>query len=129
MAVDPQLVYPPDQVLLPPNMNVIEAHFQPGAGNTLFEIDFENATTDVRLETLCTPITNPRGTATGGCAFKLDTVDWNYVAAHNRGGDPVTVTVRGAPADLSCVVGSNSRQISFAEADLSGGIYYWQSVA
>ena len=52
-AVDPQLVYPPDQVLLPPNMNVIEVHFMPGANNTLFEIDFENAGTDVRLETMC----------------------------------------------------------------------------
>ena len=40
----------------------------------------------------------------------------------------MTVTVRGAPADLSCVVGSNSRQISYGEEDLSGGIYYWQSV-
>src|SRR5438270_4099316 len=51
IAVDPQLVYPPDHVLLPPNMNVIEAHFMPGANNTIFEIDFENAATDVRLET------------------------------------------------------------------------------
>ncbi|HMH57760.1 MAG TPA: hypothetical protein VK537_01130 [Galbitalea sp.] len=127
-AVDPQLVYPPDQVLLPPNMNVIEAHFMPGNGNMLFEIDFENAATDVRLETMCNAITNTRGAATGGCGFTLDTADWNYVAAHNRGGDPLTVTVRGAPADLSCVVGSNSRQINFAEEDLTGGIYYWQSV-
>src|SRR5215475_6990963 len=52
----PQLVYPPDQVLLPPNMNVIEVQFLPGAGNTLFEIDFANAATDVRFETRCTAI-------------------------------------------------------------------------
>ncbi|HEY1558537.1 MAG TPA: hypothetical protein VGF94_27125 [Kofleriaceae bacterium] len=128
MAEDPQLVYPPDQVLLPPNMNVIEVQFQPGTANTLFEIDFENAVTDVRLETMCTPITNTRGTATGGCAFDLDPTDWNYVSTANAGGDPVTVTVRGAPTDLSCVAGSNSRQISFASDQLMGGIYYWQSM-
>ncbi len=127
-TTDPDLVYPPDQVLLPPNMNVIEVQFQPGANNTLFEVDFENAGTDVRFETMCNAITNTRGTATGGCSFDLDPTDWNFVANINRGGDPVTVTVRGVPADLSCVAGSNSRVINYAQEDLSGGIYYWQSV-
>ena len=127
-AVDPQLVYPPDQVLLPPNMNVIEVQFMPGMGNMLFEVDFENSGTDVRLETMCNAITDTRGVATGGCAFDLDTMDWNYVAMHNKGGDPVTVTVRAAPSDLHCVVGSNSRKIDFAQEDLMGGIYYWQSM-
>ncbi|TMQ11597.1 MAG: hypothetical protein E6J90_34300 [Deltaproteobacteria bacterium] len=123
----PQLVYPPDQVLLPPNMNVIEVQFLPGTGNTVFEIDFANAGTDVRFETKCTAITSTRGQATGGCAFALDPTDWSYVATHNRGGDPVTVTVRAAPENLSCVSGSNSRMISYAAEDLAGGIYYWQS--
>jgi len=127
-ASDPQLIYPPDQVLLPPNMNVIEVQFEPGANNTLFEIDFENAVTDVRLETQCNAITSTRGAATGGCAFDLDPTDWNYVAMQNAGGAPVTVTVRGAPADLSCVAGSNARQVSFAAEPLMGGIYYWQSM-
>ena len=126
-AAAPELVYPPDQVLLPPNMNVIEVQFLPGAGNALFEIDFKNSGTDVRLETRCDPITNTRGGKTGGCAFQLDPTGWKYVATHNRGGDPVTVTVRAAPTDLSCVVGSNSRQIDFGEVDLLGGMYYWQS--
>ena len=123
----PQLIYPPDQVLLPPNMNVIEVQFLPGTGNAVFEIDFANASTDVRFETMCTAITNTRGSKTGGCAFQLDPTDWKYVATHNRGGDPVTVTVRAAPSDLSCIAGSNSRKISFGEEDQMGGIYYWQS--
>jgi hypothetical protein len=127
-AVDPQLVYPPDGVLLPPNMNVIAVHFMPGNANTIFELDFENATTDVRIETRCNAITNTRGSATGGCGFSLDPTEWSYVATQNRGGDPVTVTVRAAPADLSCVSGSNARKISYAAEDLAGGIYYWQSV-
>jgi len=127
-ATDPTLVYPPDGVLLPPNMNVIGVHFMPGQNNAFFEIDFENSTTDVRLETQCNPVTNTRGTDTGGCDFQLDPTDWMYVAMHNKGGDPVTVTVRGMPTDQSCVAGSNSREINFAEQDLNGGIYYWQSV-
>ncbi len=125
---DPLLVYPPDSVLLPPNMNVIEVQFTPGSGNTLFEIDFENAITDVRLETMCNPITNTRGSATNGCAFDLDTADWNFIATQNAGGAPVTVTVRAAPTNLSCVAASNSRKISFASMPINGAIYYWQSV-
>ena len=58
----------------------------------------------------------------------LDATDWNYVASANKGGGPVTVTVRAAPSNLSCVSGSNSREINYAEEDLSGGIYYWQSI-
>ena len=127
-ATDPQLVYPPDGVLLPPNMNVIEVQFMPGQNNNIFEIDFENAGTDVRIETQCNAITNTRGTATGGCGFTLDPAEWGYVSNLNRGGDPVSVTVRGAPQDLSCVSGSNTRSISYGQEDLMGGIYYWQSV-
>jgi hypothetical protein len=124
----PQLVYPPDKVLLPPNMNVIEAQFLPGSGNALFEIDFENAATDVRLETMCNDITNTRGTDTGGCAFQLSPMEWSYVSSINAGGAPVTVTVRAAPSDLSCVSTSSSIQISYAAQPLMGGIYYWQSM-
>ena len=72
MAQDPQLVYPPDQVLVPPNMNVIELQFEPGAGNTLFEIDFENAATDVRVETMCNADhQHARRDATNGCVYDL----------------------------------------------------------
>src|SRR5437762_1879751 len=44
------------------------------------------------------------------------------------GGGRVAVTVGGAPGDLACVSGSNSRQISYAQEGLSGGIYSWQAV-
>jgi hypothetical protein len=127
-AVDPALVYPPDNVLLPPNMNVIEAQFMPGSGNSIFEIDFENNVTDVRIETECNAITNTRGTPTGGCSFDLDQTEWSDIATANAGGAPLQVTVRGAPTNLSCVIGSNTRSLLFASQPLSGGIYYWQTV-
>jgi hypothetical protein len=124
----PSIAYPPDGVLLPPNMNVIESHFVPGAGEALFEVDFTNAVTDVRVETPCVPITDTRGFATGGCTYALDPAVWGYVAHTNRGGDPVVLTVKGAAADASCVSASPSRQVLFSQADLAGGIYYWQSI-
>jgi hypothetical protein len=127
-GANPTLIYPPDGVLLPPNMNVIEVHFMPGMGNDIFEVDFQNGATDVRVETLCNAVTNSRNNPTGGCSYQLDQTVWDFVAQTNRGGDPVKVTVRGAPMNGSCVDNSDSRNISFATEDIHGGIYYWQSV-
>ncbi len=127
-GASPTLVYPPDQVLLPPNTNVIEVQFLPGAGNTLFELDFQNAATDVRVITRCEAITNTRGVDTGGCGFALTQEQWGWIADVNRGGDPLRVTVRAAPEDGSCVGTSDAREISFASEDVEGAVYYWQSV-
>jgi len=123
----PELVYPPDGALFPPNTNVIEVQFRPGAGNELFEIDFQNELTDVRVITRCNPIANTRGIATGGCGFSLSDENWRFVTEVNRGGLPVHVTVRATPMDLSCVGTSNSRDILVATEDVPGVIYYWQA--
>jgi hypothetical protein len=126
-GVDPTLVYPNDGALFPPNTNVIEVQFLPGTGNQYFEVDFENAITDVRVETQCNSITNAVGTASGGCGLSLDPTTWSYIANNNAGGGPLTVTVRATP-NGSCVAGSNSRTMLFAAQPLQGAIYYWQSV-
>jgi hypothetical protein len=122
----PTLIYPPDQVLFPPNTNAIEVQFEPGKGNTLFEVDFENNATDVRFITGCTAISNTRMGATGGCGFTLDANDWHFIAEVNRGGDPLHVKVRATSG--TCVGQSASRDMLFASEDLIGAIYYWQSV-
>src|SRR5215813_10480672 len=74
------------------------------------------------------PVMDTRGNATGGCAYSLDQMTWDWIAQTNRGGDPLKVTVRGAPMNGSCVDHSDSRNISFATEDIHGGIYYWQSL-
>jgi hypothetical protein len=123
----PTIAYPPDGVLLPPNMNVLEVQFVPPAGATLFEVDFENAVTDVRVETKCQPITPVRGGASPGCGLTLSQHEWNDIANINRDGNPLHVTVR-ATAGGSCVSTSTTKvDINFAKEDLTGGIYYWQS--
>ena len=122
------LVYPLDGVLLPPNMNVLEVQWVPPQGATLFEIDFENKITDVRVETTCNAITTVRGTADVGCGFTLQQQAWNDIANANRDGDPVKVTVRATAMNLNCVSTSPQNvNLSFAKDDLTGGIYYWQS--
>lgn len=123
----PTLVYPPDGVLLPPNMNVLEVQWVPPTGATLFEVDFTNGVTNVKVETQCNPITTVRGATNVGCGLTLPQQAWNDIANTNRDGDPVSITVR-ATANGSCVTASQqSVKVSFAKDDLSGGIYYWQS--
>jgi hypothetical protein len=130
MAQTPTVIYPNDGTLVPPNMNVLALQFDQGAGNTLFEIDYENAATDVRVETMCTPVTDSKGTATNGCVYELSQQVWDYIAQSNRGGDPLDIIVRATDANGTCVATSQTQvAISFAQEDLNGGVYYWQSVA
>jgi hypothetical protein len=122
------LVYPLDGFLLPPNMNVLEVQWVPPQGAMLFEVDFENKVTDVRVETTCNQITTVRGAANVGCGLTLAQQEWDDIANANRDGDPLKVTVRATAMNLNCV--STSPQdvnLSFAKDDLTGGIYYWQS--
>ncbi len=129
-AMAPLVLYPVDGTLVPPNMNVLETQFDQGTGNALFEIDYENAATDVRVETKCNPITDSKGNATNGCSYDLSQDVWDDLAKSNSGGDPLNVIVRATDSNGSCVATSMSQvAISFAQEDLNGGIYYWQSVA
>lgn len=124
---NPTVAYPPDGVLLPPNMNVLEVQFVPPQGATLFEVDFTNKITHVTVETKCNAITPVRGGASPGCGLTLPQGAWNDIANTNRDGDPLKVTVR-ATANGKCVTTSTDQiSINFAKEDLAGGIYYWQS--
>jgi hypothetical protein len=125
----PTVLYPPDGILVPPNMNVLQLQFDQGAGNMYFEIDYQNAATDVRVLTKCTPITDSKGNATSGCVYDLSQQVWDYIAQSNRGGDPLNIIVRATDANGSCIATSQTQvRMSFAEEDLNGGVYYWQSV-
>lgn len=129
-ASAPSILYPPDGALVPPNMNVLETQFDQGSGYTLFEIDYENAATDVTVETRCNPIVDSKGNGTNGCAYDLSQQVWDFLSNSNRGGDPLNIIVRATNDAQSCVASSSAQvAISFAQEDLNGGIYYWQSVA
>jgi hypothetical protein len=115
----PQLVYPNDGVLLPPNLGSIEVHFRPGApANTLFEIGFANAVTDVRVYTRCVPLAD-------GCVYATTPEVWSALAGTNRGGAPVTLTVRGTD-DAGAAVGSSAPfHVRWSRDPLMGALYYW----
>ncbi len=119
----PELVYPNDGVLLPPNLGRVEVHYRVGApANTLFEIAFTNAVTDVRFYTRCE---RPAGVADGGCIYEPSGADWTSIAETNRGEMPVTVRVRASDDTGSGVGASDTIDVRFARDALMGTLYYW----
>jgi len=119
----PEVVYPSNGVMMPPNVGRIDVHFMPGANNTVFEVGFKGAAVDLKYYVRC-------GNAIeGGCVVPLDLDGSRYIAEGNRGLAPVAVTVRGTD-DTGTSVGSSAPvNLSFSETELQGAIYYWAIVA
>jgi hypothetical protein len=119
----PELVYPNDGVLLPPNLFEIEVHFRTGpAANTLFEIGFANELTDVRAFTRCAPVGN---VIDPGCLYVPTRDVWTGLAETNRGASPLTLTVRATDDTGTAVGRSQAQTLRFAPADVRGALYYW----
>jgi hypothetical protein len=124
------IVYPPDGVLVPPNMNTMSVQWTPFGSYKTFEVDFSNAITDTRIITQCATQTADNGQPpmpSGGCELVLSAMQWSFLASANRGLTPVTITVRGTTDGVCASSSAASTHIEFAEQDLLGAIYYWKS--
>jgi hypothetical protein len=119
----PTLVYPNDGVMVPPNLGKLELHFKPGAGNTVFELRFQNALLDIKVYLTCSTPMN------GGCIYLPDPMLWSWLSSTARGGDSVQWSIRGTNAAGTAVGQSATMSLAFAPDDLSGGIYYWTNSA
>lgn len=115
----PTIVYPPDGVVVPPNMKSIELHFIPAAGQTLFEIKFTSTTKSMAIYTTCTPLG-------AGCVFQSSATFWSNLVEYARGTAAVTYTIRGVNGNSPGNVGTSAtRSMAFGQQDITGGIYYW----
>ncbi len=117
----PQLVYPNDGVLFPPNVTGIEVHFLPGAAaNTLFQVSFTGSLSTVNAFIRCTA---PAGIT--GCIYLPDPGLWSAVASGNAGLGPVKVSVRGTDDSGTGVGTSAELSMQFAKDPIQGALYYW----
>jgi hypothetical protein len=125
------LVYPADGTMVPPDMNVISVMWTPfGTAYKTFEVDFNNNATYMHVVTKCatqTIDTEQPPQPSGGCELQLDPTMWKFVADHNRGGDPVKITVRGTTDGMCATSSTNSVALAFGQEDILGAIYYWKS--
>jgi hypothetical protein len=117
----PQLVYPNDGVLFPPNITGIEIHFVPGASNTLFEASLSGMYATVHAFIRCTPF---NGTL-AGCIYVPDPGLWAAVATGNAGHGDVSLVVRGTDDTGTSVGDSATFHMQFARDNIDGALYYW----
>jgi hypothetical protein len=119
----PQIVYPNNGVLFPPNITGIEVHFTQGSSsNTLFEVTFAGTYVTVNAFTRCTAFS---GGVAPGCIYTPDPGLWAAVSAGNAGQSPVQLTVRGTDDTGTSVGDSGSSQMQFAKDNIDGALYYW----
>jgi hypothetical protein len=128
-----KIVYPPDTALLPPNLGTLSVQWVPhGAPFTRFEVSFtqsaQSPVTDWRIVTACSAETSDQQDAgSGGCELTVDPNSWSQLAAANRGGAPIAVTVRGT-TDGACASSSEDTvHVSLASDDVPGTYFYWRS--
>ncbi len=117
-GVSPTLVYPSSGVILPPNLNTIEFHFLPGAGNNVFELEFVGGLVGLKIYLTCTALAD-------GCVWAPSESTWELLATAARGEDPLFYTLRGLGGAGATVGESGTNSMSFSSDDLLGGIYYW----
>ena len=116
----PQLIYPNDGVLFPPNVSGIEIHFMPGAGNTIFEVDLLGQISSVRSYIRCTA-----PTGINGCIYLPDPGLWASVAQSNAGQGQVQLFIRGTDDNGTSVGASQTFHLQFSKDDIMGALYYW----
>jgi TolB protein len=114
----PTLAYPLDHVVVPPNLSEMEFHYVPNGG-TVFQLAFTTSGGSIRVYFGACP-----ESVTNGCIFTPDAATWNTLAAALRGAGETTFVLRGV--DASGNLGETlSQHITFAEQDVTGGLYYW----
>ncbi|MCS6912093.1 MAG: hypothetical protein RMK29_07085 [Myxococcales bacterium] len=115
----PELVYPPNGVLVPPNIQMLEFQWHKRTA-TLFELSLVGEALDLRIYTPCASVGS-------GCGLIPDEATWKLLQQVARG-RTVKWAVRGT-ADGGGTGTSGSFDLSFSEEDMRGGIYYWAAGA
>jgi len=117
----PELVYPPDGIIVPANLNQLEVHYMPSS-NSVFELQLQGSALDVKVYFTCE-------TLGAGCTYSPSEEVWTLLAEGERGHD-VTYQLRGVDRSSPGSVGASAEQtLTFAEEDITGGLYYWNAGA
>ncbi|MEM9193455.1 MAG: hypothetical protein AAGF12_30050 [Myxococcota bacterium] len=114
----PEIVYPADGTMVPPNVGELEFHYRPNGAN-LFELHIQAAALDVRIYFGCPE------TLSDGCAYTPDREAWETISTAVAGGGPFTYTLTGV--NDAGQLGQASRTLTVAEEPITGGLYYWNA--
>ena len=110
------LNYPPNKVLVPPNLGQLELHYtSSGKANDLFMINIYSSYSQTRIYTNDLHYHN------------LDIKQWLAVGQTNKG-QTVRITINGTKAASPTYQSvSASYYLYIAESEIRGGLYYWDT--
>jgi hypothetical protein len=115
----PELVYPEDGTIVPPNLGELEFHYRTN-GSTLFELSIGTRAGAVRIYFGC-----PEA-AGGGCIYTPDRDVWEAISGASAGAGPITYRLRGI--DASGRLGETAeRTLTVTTEPITGGLYYWNA--
>jgi hypothetical protein len=117
----PAMVYPPDGTLIPPNLSELEVQFTPPAGTSLYEVGFVAPALELKIYTTCNAVG-------GGCALLPDEDTWKLLS-HASASTTVALSLRSTDGNGGPVGSAPAQKLSFADADLQGGLYYWAAAS
>jgi hypothetical protein len=113
----PTVLYPPDGVLIPPNLADVDFMWDPGAGNDLWQVAFSGEYLEIEVYLADT-------------SFIPEDLLWQQLVPGNGGLEPVEITVRGtSTADPSTNGTSAPVSYGVAEEPIEGGVYYWAAAS
>lgn len=112
----PELYYPNDGVLLPPNLGAVEVHFQ-RRDTELYMVRFFTDLFEARVFTGC-------DRHNGGCIYTPTDEVWAMLANTARGGQ-LQLEVTALDEDGSRKGTSSSISLQLAAVDVEGAMYYW----
>jgi hypothetical protein len=119
-AAAPQIVYPLDGTMVPPNLQQLEIHFIPAAGTSVFRLEFPTSIGNIRIYFGCEEAVG------GGCVYTTDATTWQVISDAGAGSGPLTYHL--AAVDGSGGVGTTAdRTIQIAAEPITGGLYYWNA--
>lgn len=114
-SLAPTVVYPPDNILVPPNLGQFDVHWQTATAN-VFEIRMANQYVDIKRYTVGDEPGRPFWTV-------LQPAQW-YPIASSR--EQLSLTVSGMnTADPTKRGTATVQHVDVTNEDAQGGIYYW----
>lgn len=115
----PEIVYPDDAAMVPPNLGSLEVHYMPNGGDA-FELTVTTTELNLRIYFGC-----PESVG-GGCIYTPARPVWETIATAAAGRDPISYQLRSVSASGE-IRASEMRTLAVAEEPITGGLYYWNA--
>ncbi len=111
----PEIVYPQNGTVIPPNLRGFEYQVRGPAGATLYEITFRGGNGRVRVYSPCVAVG-------GGCAISINDEAMAGLAVASAGAE-MQVSVRATTA--AGIGRATAATLGVSGSDIRGGVYYW----